>query len=532
MAQQSDGCILALDIGTTGAKTSAFSFRGELLASHYDAYATRFPQEGWVEQDPQDWRSAFCRGTHAALQLAALSAAQVSAVVVSGHMHGCVPVDPNGQPLTSQAMLWADRRSFAEAAEIIDRVGWPEFYQITGGGLEMALYPIAKLRWMKRHNPELYRRAYKFLGTKDTLLSWMTGDFVTDPSDASDTGMLDIDRREWATALVTAAGLSTDKLPRIVDSATVLGPMRADAARSAGLRSGIPVVVGCGDVACSAIGAGALAEGAAYNYIGSASWVAVASSRPLREPVLRPFVLCHAAPDMYISQLATYSAGIVFEWVRDQLCFPDGNCPRGGGFDVMTQRAAESPIGANGLTFLPFLRPGGAPNYDLNDRGLIYGLTISHTQSDLLRAAIEGISCSIRQLVEGLESCLGRAVEDFRVIGGAAKSELWLSILANLLSRPVRTLNVQQEANTLGAAVVAAVAVGHAASYEEAANRFLRLGSLRKPNSADADAYLPVYARFLAISDEMRRCRGAVRESLEHRAGEKRTEATGERKAE
>jgi xylulokinase len=405
-------------------------------------------------------------------------------------------------------MLWADRRAAAEAVEIENLVDWERFYQITGGGLEIALYPIAKQLWMKRHEPDLYRDAVAFLGTKDVIVAWLTGRAVTDPSEASNTGLLDVVTRRWSSELTGEVGLDLGKLPEIVASTSLVGYTRKDAAEASGLQPGTPILAGAGDVVCSAVGAGAVHEGAAYNYIGSASWVAVSSHSPLRAPTLHPFVLCHAVPGMYVSQLATYSAGVVLEWVRDQLCPLEraaAECMGGNAFDLITRQAERSSPGANGLTFLPFLRPGGAPSYDLADCGVLYGLSLSHTRADILRAILEGITCSIRQLLDGLEGCLGRPVPQLRLVGGGAKSPFWVSLVADMVCRRVQTLDVRQQVTTVGAAIIAAVGTGQYVDFEAAAGAFVHPDVLREPDADSSASCACVYSRFIALSTAMRR---------------------------
>lgn len=514
MGSDSSSAILACDLGTTGAKVSLVSYDGLVLASRYSRYKTYYPSPGRAEQSPQEWISAFVDGTRAVLSDAPIATASISAVAFSGHMQGCVPVDSNGAPLADRAMLWADRRSLQQAAEVMTRFEWDRFYVLTGAGLEVAIYPLAKIGWLREHEPNLYKSAAKFLGTKDVLVAWLTGRLVTDPSDASDTAMFDIHGGQWALDLLKEARIDPDKLPEVVPSATVIGEVTSAAAEATGLLQGTPVVLGAGDVGCAALGAGIVSEGQAYCCLGSASWVSFASHQPLTDPEARPFVLCHAVPGMYVAQLATYSAGVVVEWVLDRLsslcdeAHPDAASM---GYEDLMAVAAASVPGANGLFCLPHLRPGGAPAYDPNERGLLYGMQLSHTSADVVRAVVEGITFSIRQLVYTFSARRVEALSALRLIGGGSNSSFWAQLIADMTAKSVETLEVKQEANTLGAAMIGMVAMGAYPDFASSTAACVRPDRTATPDPQLAASYEAVVDRYRRLAVEAR----TLRENLD-----------------
>jgi len=485
--------VLAHDFGTTGNKATLFTPEGELLANHYLSYPTDYPKPGWAEQKPEDWKRVFIGSTKAVLAQAGIRPEQLAAITFSAHMLGCIPVDRNGQVLRESVFLWADHRSEAQAKIIEERIGWEAFYRRTGGGLELALYPAAKLLWLKENEPEIYKRAYLFLGTKDLLIHWLTGRFVTDYSDASNTGLLDLVQRRWAEDYIEVLGLDLHKLPEeILPSIDVVGRITQEAAKETGLAVGTPVVLGGGDVPCAAVGAGVVAEGTAYNYIGSASWVAVAGPEGVFDAAMRPFSLCHLVPGMYVSQLATYSAGVVHEWFKDNICVAEVRDAAREGvspFDLMDNAAASSPPGAKGLLFLPHLRAGGAPFHDLDARAAFLGIELGHTRADVLRAVLEGISLNIGLLCGALERGTGTPFSELRVIGGGAKSRVWLEILASVLGKRVTTLTASQEANCLGAAMTAFVALGRFDGFREASDAMITIADRIDPDPSAVSVY-------------------------------------------
>jgi len=478
--------ILAHDLGTTGNKASLYDLSGDLVGSYYHPYETVYPRPGWVEQNPDDWWEAFVISTKNVITSAKVEPSRILGLSFSGHMMAGIPVDREGEVLQERVFLWADHRSLTQAEFIKERVGWENFYHRTGGGMEIALYPIAKILWLKENDPETYNRTYKFLGTKDLLMHRLTGRFVTDFSDASNTGLLDLQQKAWAKDLLAEVGVDDTKLPdEILPSNTCVGTVQKQVSQATGLKEGTPVILGGGDVACAALGAGVIEEGSVYNYIGSASWLAVASSRPVFDDRMRPFTLCHVVPNMYVVQLATFSAGVVYAWIRDQICWLEGASAERFGqsaFDWMNQEASTSVPGANGLIFLPNLRPGGAPHNDLKARGALLGLTLAHKRSDVLRAALEGITFNIRLLCEALEKQLGASFQEIRMIGGGSKSALWRDIEASILNKKIATLSAQQEANSLGAAITAGVTLGVFQSFEKAAKQFIKVREITPPN--------------------------------------------------
>lgn len=511
--------VLAHDFGTTGNKATLFTPEGQLLASHYLPYPTEYPKPGWAEQNPDDWKRAFVGSTAAVLSRAGIRKQDVSAVTFSAHMLGCIPVAKDGTVLRDRVFLWADHRSHEQAKTIEDRIGWEAFYRRTGGGLELALYPAAKQLWLREHEPELYERTYLFLGTKDLLVHWLTGRFVTDYSDASNTGLLDLTERRWAKDYIDVLELDVHKLPdEILPSIEVIGRVTRKAAEETGLAEGTPVVLGGGDVPCAAVGAGVVAEGTAYNYIGSASWVAVAGPKGVTDETMRPFSLCHLVPDMYVSQLATYSAGVVHEWFKDNICISearDGERDGVSPFDLMDRAIAGAPAGANGLLFLPHMRAGGAPFHDLDARGALLGLELGHTRADVLRAVLEGISLNIGLLCEALERGTGSPFRELRVIGGGAKSRVWLEILASTLAKRVVTLTASQEANCLGAAMTAYVALGQYDGFTQAAESMIGVADRVDPDPSSVPIYRARSELFRTAHEQV----APIHKALAHRAG-------------
>jgi xylulokinase len=507
--------LAAYDFGTTGCKASFFDERGPLIATAYREYPTAFPEPGWVEQDPEDWKDAMRSTTRELLAKSEVQPREVACLSFSGHMMGCVPVDDQGNPIARRVMLWADTRSQQEARWLEELIGRERFYSETGGGLETVLYPAAKIPWIKKNHPELYRQAACFIGTKDTICAWLTGRIATDFSEASDTGLLHLAQRRWHGGFLDVLGIDADKMPELVESTTVLGRLRREPAEELGLLEGTPVVIGGGDVSCGTAGAGAITENLPYMCIGSAGWVSVARREPLINPVARPMSLCHVVPDLYCSQIIMYSAGIAFKWLRDEVFAyqaPEAVSEYDpAAFSKMDGLASQSPPGSNGVLFLPYLRPGGAPYYDSEARGAFLGLSLTTRKADLLRAALEGVAYNLCLMVEYLEE--GQPFSSMRMIGGGSESLLWKQIFADVLGKEIVTLSAQQEANTLGAAIVGAVGIGMINDFAEI-ERFNRVTERTMPRPEHRQWYQQRLAAFAEAYQGLKNANRLLQESM------------------
>src|SRR5579884_4176702 len=259
--------LLAHDLGTTGDKATLFTAEGWLVASAFAPYETAYPRPGWAEQDPEDWWNAVCASTRQLLAQVPEARKDLAAVGFSGMMNGCLPVDAGGMALRP-ALIHADIRSAPQCARIAQEVGEAHAYQTTGNHLA-PYFTLGKLAWLAEREPDTLRRANWCVQTKDYITGRLTGVWGwTDRSDASLTGIFDLERGVWAEDLIAAGRFPARLLPEVHSSATVIGTVTAEAAQATGLPEGLPVVLGGGDGACATAGAGAVAPGDAYHYLG------------------------------------------------------------------------------------------------------------------------------------------------------------------------------------------------------------------------------------------------------------------------
>jgi xylulokinase len=489
--------LLAFDLGTGGNKASLYDVRGRLLAAEFVAYPTDYPRAGWHEQRPEDWWQSVVRSTRQLLQSAAIDPHAIRGLAISGHSLGCVPLDRDGRLLRERTPIWSDARAVDQAAGFFHRTDPVRWYRLTGNGFPPQHYTAFKILWYRDHEPDMFRRIDKVLGTKDYVNYRLTGRLATDPSYASGCGVYDLLQARYSEPLLAAADLPRELLPDIVASTQVLGPLTAEAAQQLGLPRGLLVACGGVDNSCMALGARCFLPGRTYASLGSSMWIANASAQPLLDDHSRPYVFTHVVPGMFTSAMAIFSGGTSLRWVRDQLC---GNLvaeaqSRGQDpYERLTELAAQSPPGSRRLLFNPSLAGGSSLDRSPAIRGAFLGLDLRHTQADVIRATLEGIALNLRMVLDELRR-LGEVAEEMVVVGGASRSPLWRQILADALQVEIVKTNVGQQAASLGAAALAAVASGCWNDFTPL-DQAHRIESVARADPATAGLYdriLPVF---------------------------------------
>ena len=494
--------ILAHDLGTTGNKATLFDGEGAMLASAFGGYETSHPQPHWAEQDAEDWWRAVVDTTRRLTAQTGVAPMDVAVVSFSGQMMGCLPVDAAGRPLR-RCIIWADQRAEDQAAHLAQEVGEQRVYHITGHRISPT-YSAAKIMWVRDHEPHLFAQAHKFLHVKDYIAHRLTGAFVTDRSDASGMNLYHLEAGAWSAEILDAIGLDDRLLPEVHSSTDVIGELTSGAAEELGLAAGTPVVIGGGDGASAAVGAGAVVEGPAYNYIGSSSWISFAARQPILDQGRRIFNWAHMAPGMFLPCGTMQAAGGSYQWLRRQVCrseTQEADQYHTDVYELMNQRAAESPPGAHGLIFLPYLQGERSPHWNPKARGGFVGLQITHTRADMIRSVLEGISMNLRTILQSFLDA-GARIEEVTVIGGGAKGHLWRQILADVYGRPVLRPHLLDEATSLGAAVAGGVGVGLFPDFS-VVNQLIEIVDRHTPAPQAQAEYERLYPIFLAAYDAL-----------------------------
>lgn len=457
--------VLAHDLGTTGNKATLYDEEGNLRASVTSHYGVVYEHTGWAEQNPNDWWKAVCISTHELLEKSGVQSSEIACVTFSGQMQGVVPVDEQAIPLRP-AIIWADQRSTEQCATIAERISPADVYKITGHRLSPA-YCLSKIMWIREHQPNIYAATHKFMHAKDSIIARLTGQFATEPSDASGMNLYDLEANDWSSKMLDAAQMDTSKLPRIIRSIDVVGEVRASVADEVGLPAGTPVVIGGGDGSCAAVGAGSVRENMTYCNIGSSAWIATTTRNPVYDPQQRTMTFGHVIPNMYMPIGTMQSAGTAYQWVRDQLAPLERQAADTLGisaYTLLNAVAETSPAGANNLLFMPYMLGERSPRWNPDARAVFMGLTLRHTRADMIRAVMEGVAFNLKVILDALVQ-QGITIQSLRAIGGGMSRRLWSSIMADIYGIPLQRLAVLDEATSMGAAVVGGVGIGLYADF-------------------------------------------------------------------
>jgi xylulokinase len=457
-----DPKIISFDLGTGGNKASLYDVQGNCLATAFVPYSTHYPRVGWHEQQPADWWKAVVESTRKLLQSSQVQPDAIVALAISGHSLGAVPVDRTGNLLRAATPIWSDIRAQQEVEAFFKKVDPDEWYLTTGNGFPAACYTIFKVMWYQKNEPEMWRKVAKILGTKDYINYKLTGQFMTDYSYASGTGIYNLKQWQYESKFIAASGVPAEVWPEIVPSTHSLGQLLPEAAGVLGLSQGVQVMCGGVDNSCMALGAKNIRDGRVYTSLGSSAWIAVSSEQPVLDKQLKPFVFAHVAPMMFTSAVSIFAAGSSFAWVKDNLCRDLIEEAQQTGADVyalMNREAAKAPVGSNKLLFNPSLAGGTSQDESVHIRGAYIGLDLKHGQPELIRAAMEGVALNLRLRLDLLRKYT-RLEDEILFVGGGAKSRFYLGIFADVFNTRILKTSIDQDAGALGAAAIAALGAG------------------------------------------------------------------------
>ena len=476
--------LLGLDLGTGSVKALLLGEDGGILGEGSVAYPVRSPRPGWAESSPEEWWEATAEAARTAV---GPRGAEVAAIGLSGQMHGVVLADGRGRP-SRPAVLWADARSGEQLAayraldeEEKERLANPPAVGMAG----------PSLLWLRDHEPAVYSSARWALQGKDWIRLRLTGEATAEPSDASATLLYDLVSDDWAYPVVESLGLRTDLLAPLVASSSVAGTLREEAARSLGLRSGLPVAAGAADTAAAMLGGGLLRPGPVQLTVGTGGQIVAPRDAPEPDPRGRTHLYRTAAsepPDLWYSMAAIQNAGLALEWARKVL---------GASWEEVYEDAFATPPGAEGALFLPYLSGERTPRFDPAARGAWTGLGLGHGRGHLLRAALEGVAFALREGLEALEST-GVSVDELRLAGGGtggSSGEPWRQLLADVLGRPLRLLpdEITPVASARGAALLAGLASG---AYDTPGDTLAPEPGPSVEPGEETPAYDEAYARY------------------------------------
>jgi xylulokinase len=493
---------LGLDIGTGGSRALLVDSKGAVVAGftapHEDM---KMERPLWAEQRPENWWDAAQLAIQGVLKAAGANGSQVKAVGLSGQMHGLVLLDANNQ-VVRPALIWCDQRSQPQVDFINQTVGRANVVAHTANPM-LTGFTLPKLLWVRDNEPANFEKARKLLLPKDYVRFMLTGEHVTEVSDASGTGLLDVVTRRWSSPMIERLKLDASLLPGLKESIEITGAVTKAAAKATGLKEGTPVVGGAGDQAASGIGNGIVHTGVASCTIGTSGVVFAYLDRPQYDPQGRVHTFCHAVKGKWHVMGVTQGAGLSLQWFRN-------NLSPGAEYDALMAEAATAPPLSHGLYWLPYLMGERTPHLDAVARGGWIGLTARHGRPEMLRAIVEGVSYSLRDCLGVIEN-MSVDVNSVRASGGGAKSLFWRQMLADVFRRGISTLE-NTEGSAYGAALLALSSAGEYKTVEEACAVAVKEADCLIPNVHESAAYERGYEVFSVLYPTLKPVFGLIQQ--------------------
>ncbi len=485
--------LLGIDLGTTLIKAVVFDENGNQVASNSQEVSVEYPKPGWAEQDPEALWDVTCRVVRECLSRNKIDPASISGISLTGQMHGSFLIDREGKPARKKAIIWLDTRSQEILEEYYRTSLADRIYDVSGWRLITSMQ-VMHLSWLLRNEPETIKKAKCLMACKDYIRYKLTGEPYMDITDASVTGLMDISKGKWSSELVSELGIPEEILPEIKNSWEYAGEVTEEAAKRTGLKPGIPVAAGAGDICSTALGSGVVRPGQLCAIIGTAGIYELAADKPLKDPERKYSVAFHAIPNSWLLEAVQMTAGVALRWFRDEFCEAEKMEAREKGvsvYAIMDREAEGSPIGANGVIFHPFLQGERSPFVKPSARGVFYGLGLWTKRADLIRAVLEGVAYAAR---DNIELFRGRGIEirEVRITGGGAASDIWCRIMSDVLNLKI-TVPVVKECGALGSAIEASIVAGINRDPVEAAERMVRIERTFTPNQQNVEKYQKLF---------------------------------------
>jgi xylulokinase len=481
---------IGIDVGSQSIKGCLLDPDGDVVGVGRQGCAMRHPASGWAEQDPAEWHAGLVSVVYEMLERAGVAGADVGQLGLACQVDGVVPVDRALRPLRD-GIIWLDRRAASEAAALAEEVGERELFELTGLNCN-ASHTAPKMMWLRDHEPDAYREAHWLPAVGSYLAGWLTGEVVVDHANASSTLLYDVGAAAWSDRLLDAAGIEGEMLPQVRDSTDVAGSLTPVAAERLGLTTDCKVIVGTGDEHGAALAAGLLRPGLVADVTGTAEPVAAVADKLTLDDGGLVETHAHAVPGTLLVENPGFVSGGSTLWLAESVL----RRPQADVFSL----AAEAPAGSDEVIFLPALSGAMSPRWNDAMRGAFAGLAMNHSDAHLARAVLEGCAYALRDIVDRLDA-LGLAGGEIRVVGGGARSALWLQIKADVLNRPVRAV-LAEEPTALGAAMLAGVAGGAFSDFDDAVDRGVATApEAIVPDPTRAARYEEGYAAYRRLYD-------------------------------
>lgn len=478
--------LLGIDVGQTGCKVVIFNNHGDVLSSEYQEHTLIHPKEGWVEIDPNlIWKNIknLIKITNQKIKKD-----KVKALCISCHGETFTPIDRNKNNLTNSIVSLDNRaKNYCRFWEY--ELGKKKIFQITGMPLH-PMYTLNKILWIKDNLKDVFKETEKFLCFEDFLFMKFGLTPTLDYSMAARTMAFDLNNKYWSTEILETAKIDIELLPDVKPSGFIVGELNSKISDELGLEKNVVAVTGGHDQACGAFGSGIIESKTAMNAIGTSDVIApVLEKLYLSEDMLKNNYCCYpyVIKDKYITLTLNLTGGLLLRWYRDTFCYEENKIAKSADKDVyqiIDKMIYKKPVN---VFILPHFVGSGTPALDSDSRGIIVGLNLKTDKSKLSRAILESNSYDVRLNLENLES-IGIKISKIIAVGGGAKSPTWLQIKSNVLGKRIVTLK-NTEAPSLGAALLAGIAIGNFKSYKHAVEVAVHEDRIFMPESTDHKKY-------------------------------------------
>ena len=476
---------IGVDLGTSAVKLLLMDEQGQIKNVVSKEYPLEFPQPGWSQQNPEDWRKAIMEGIPELLT--GFRGTDVAGIGCGGQMHGLVILDENDYVIRP-AILWNDGRTAKQVDYLNNEIGKERLSELTAN-IAFAGFTAPKILWVKENEPENFNKIAKIMLPKDYINYVLTGVHSCDYSDASGMLLLDVQNKRWSREMLDICGISENQMPKLFESYECIGTVKPEIATLLGLGENVKVAAGAGDNAAAAVGTGVVGEGGCNISLGTSGTVFISSRNFGVDQNNALHAFAHADGGYHLMG-CMLSAASCNKWLMDEI------------YQTSDYAAEQAPItqdklGENHVYFLPYLMGERSPINDTNARGTFIGMTMDTTRADLTQAVLEGVAFAIRDSVEVARS-LGITISSSKICGGGAKSPLWKKMIANILNAELECLESEQGPG-MGGAMLAMVACGEYASVQEVCDKFVHVASTVKPEPELVEKYEKRYQQFKKI---------------------------------
>lgn len=478
---------LAIDVGTGSARAALVNRQGRIVAIASQEHEQRVPRYGWAEQAPADWWQGVSQSIRQLMTRFPDARDRIAAICACGQMHGTVLLDGHGELVMPTVMLWNDKRTTPQVQAFEQRNVASDYLGHSGNPATPA-WPGFKLQWLREHQPQALARTAVVLMPKDYINFRLTGELAQDRTEASCSFMMDPNTGRWSETMLNRLGLSAGILPPIREPGELLGSLLPAVARDLGLRPETPVLVGGGDYPMALLGSGVSRPGLGSDVTGTSCIITTIAPKPLLDEEISNVATCLGDWGPFVL-LETGGDGM--RWARRAL---HGNSLS---YAEVNQLASDAPPGARGLFFLPYLT-GERLGQHRNARAQYFGLAANHRLPELHRAVMEGVAFAAARHIRVMEQATGQRLERIVASSGGARSALWLKIKASIYGVPV-VVPQEAECSVLGCAALAAAALGHAGSAQQAADNFVRYSEEIQPDPA----WQAIYQRMQPVFNQI-----------------------------